>query len=67
MPRLNVLKGKLLENGKTYLDCATVLGISISAFNEKMNGKTKFNIEEANSLANFINLSKDERLNIFFS
>lgn len=65
MANLNVLKGKLTEHDKTYRNCATVLGISTTAFCEKMNGKSKFKVEEAQKLSEFISLSEEERINIF--
>lgn len=65
MPKLNALKGKLVEKNKRYYECANQLGISVTTFCDKMNGKSKFNVEEANALANFIGLSDEEKVNIF--
>lgn len=65
MPKLNALKGKLVEKNKRYSECANQLGISVTTFSDKMNGKSKFNVEEANALANFIGLSDEEKVNIF--
>lgn len=67
MPNLNALKGRLREKEKTYARCAAELGISTTAFSEKMNGKSKFTVEEANSLACFLNLSNREKVEIFLN
>lgn len=67
MPKLNTLKGKLLEKRKTYNECAAELGVSVTTFSDKMNGKSKFNVEEANILANFIGLSDVEKIDIFLN
>ena len=63
---LKKLKGKLVEKGKTYNDCATHLGITTNTFNSKINGKTRFYIEEINSLAEFLELTLEEKADIFF-
>ena len=39
MPDLNKLKGIMVENGKTYVDGARVIGCSVTSFSAKMNGK----------------------------
>ena len=67
MPKLDMLKGKLLEKHKKYADCAGELNISITSFSDKMNGKSKFNIEEANSLAKYIGLTNKEKIDIFLN
>ena len=65
MAKLNVLKGKLTEKNATYADCAKELGISITTFSKKMNGQSKFTVDEANKISCFINLSGAEKINIF--
>ena len=67
MAKLNKLKGKLIEKNKKYIECANELGISITTFSDKMNGKRKFNVEEANTLANYIGLSDKEKVDIFLN
>ena len=67
MTNLNMLKGKLKEKNKTYNECAAELGISTTSFNEKMNGKSRFKVEEAQVLSNFISLSENERIAIFLT
>lgn len=60
------LKGILSEKGKSYADCARAIGISVTSFSNKMNGIRKFSIPEANDLSNYLNLTKEENLLIFF-
>ena len=67
MIKLDVLKGKLREKGKTYKDCATYLSISPLTFHNKINGETEFSTVEASKLSNFLGLTEDEKLNIFFN
>ena len=62
MPHLDILKGKLVEKNKTYADCAGKLSMSITSFNDKMNGKRKFTVEEANDLSIFLNLNNHEKI-----
>lgn len=59
------LKGKLTELKRTYEDCAKVLGISVTAFSNKMNGDSTFKLPEVNKLCEFLGLSDDEKVRIF--
>lgn len=59
------LKGKLLERGKTYADCAAHLGISVTSISNKLNDKSILDISEANDLSNFLELTERERIDIF--
>lgn len=63
----NVLKGKLLQNGKTYKDCADAIGVSVTTFSDKMNGKRVFSVEEANKLSTYVGLNHNERVEIFLT
>ena len=65
--KLRVLKGKLREQEKTYADCAKQMGISITTFSEKINGRRKFTVEEANDLSNFLQLTDKEKVDIFLN
>jgi transcriptional regulator with XRE-family HTH domain len=62
---LDKLRGKLTEKRKTYKDCAKHLNITITAFSNKMNGKSKFYIDEINKLASLLELTNEEKINIF--
>ena len=61
----NKLKGKLKEMGLTYEDCAKELGMSIAAFNNKMNGTSKFTIPEAQQLSQVAKMTDEEKVLIF--
>lgn len=59
------LKGKLTELKKTYKDCAEVLGISITSFSDKMNGKSTFKLPEIIKLCDYLELNDAEKNRIF--
>lgn len=63
---LKKLKGKITEQETSYAKCADKIGVSVTTFSDKMNGKRKFYVEEANELSNFLNLSVQDRFEIFF-
>ncbi len=54
--QLQKLKGYLKEKNKTYADCAEALGISITSFSSKINGKSNFDIVEVNKLVKFLEM-----------
>lgn len=62
---LNKLKGRIREGNKTYRDCAGTIGISLASFNSKINGKSRFYIDELEELGNFLNMTGDEKAEIF--
>ena len=64
---LDKLKGKLVEKKKTYEDCSNILGITVTAFSNKMNSKSKFYIDEINKLSEFLDLSSIEKIDIFLN
>lgn len=45
------LKGLMMENNFTQNQMAKILGISVSTFNQKINGKSDFTIQEAKKIA----------------
>ncbi len=59
------LKGALRQKNKTYEDCAKELNMSTTAFFNKINGVSRFYVEEANALANFLDLDYRDRKEIF--
>ncbi len=61
------LKGKLIENKKTYRDCAQVLGCSITTVNNKMQGKIPFDCWEAERISDWLGLTDSEKIDIFFN
>lgn len=62
---LDKLKGKLVENKKTYADASQFLGVSITTFTKKMNHQTAFTVIEAKALCEFLGLN-DEEFKIIF-
>ncbi len=64
---LQKLKGYLVEKGYTYEQSAKIIGISVTAFNQKINGKRRFYLEELNLLADTINMPKEDRIRIFLN
>ncbi len=61
------LKGLLTEKKKTYEDCAKELNISVTSFNDKINGRRAFSCWEATKLSSYLGLDYQERANIFLS
>lgn len=63
----NKLKGYLREKNKSYIDCASAIGVTITTFSKKMNGKTKFNIAEINDLVAYLDMDYKTAMEIFFN
>lgn len=59
------LKGKIKEEDKTYEECASAIGISTTTFCNKINGISKFYIDELENLGNFLNMTSAEKHAIF--
>lgn len=66
MPKLDKLKKRIKESNKSYRVLANALGISTSAFNNKMNGRSAFDIIEASQLSSILDISPQE-ITIFFT
>ena len=62
---LDKLKGKMRENNLSQEEVAKKIGLSLSAFNNKINGKVNFDIKEAEAIGTILNLTDDEKINIF--
>lgn len=62
---LDKLKGKMRENNLSQEELAKKIGLSLSAFNNKINGKVNFDIKEAEAIGTILNLTDDEKINIF--
>lgn len=60
------LKGILREKKINYETLAQYLEMSISALSNKINGKSVFDILEANKIAEFIEIPKEEIPRYFF-
>lgn len=59
------LKGLIKERGKTYKECAKVLGISGFQFGKKVNGEVGFWLSELAILAGFLKMTEAEFFAIF--
>ncbi|MDU1252905.1 MAG: helix-turn-helix transcriptional regulator [Peptostreptococcaceae bacterium] len=51
---VNILKSLRVKQGLKQQDVANYLGITVSAYNYKENGKRKFSIDEAIKLARLL-------------
>lgn len=51
---VNILKSLRVKQGLKQQDVANYLGITLSAYNYKENGKRKFNVDEAIKLARLL-------------
>ena len=65
--KTNKLKGMLVEKKKSQAECAKVIGITVQNFNLKINGKSSFKLDEAEKLGNFLEMTEEEKLDIFLS
>lgn len=65
MVDINKLKGKLVEKKKTYEGAAKAIGISVTAFNNKMQGRSMFDCAEAVILGDWLGLTNEEKVDIF--
>jgi len=53
------IKGLMGSNNMKQIDVAKALGISVNAFNMKLNNKSKFNENEVKDMAVFFNVEVD--------
>lgn len=60
------LKGILREKKINYETLAKYLKMSISALSNKINGKSVFDILEANKIAEFVGIAREEIPRYFF-
>lgn len=64
---INKLKAIYTELGYNQKTLSEATGISYNTLNSKINLKSKFNIDEANLLCNFLNIPDDKKIEIFLS
>ncbi len=63
---MNLLRGKIRENGLAQSDVAVKIGMDPSTFSRKVSSKgLKFTVGEMHSIANVLHLSNDECRDIF--
>lgn len=65
--KINKLKGKMREKKVPYKKCADFLGISNTTVNDKINGKTRFYVDEIEQLSILLELTLEEKIDIFLS
>ena len=61
------LRGLMAERGLEVVKLASILGISRQATSDKINGKSKISLTDAQTISKALNMSKEERDLIFFS
>ena len=65
MPNLLKLKGRIKEKNQTYFKLADKIGISASAFNNKINGRSSFDIIEASQLSAILDIPPEDIIYFF--
>ena len=61
------IRGLMVERGVEVSKLASILGISRQAMSEKLNGRSKISLLDAQKIAVALSMTKDERDTIFFS
>lgn len=61
------LRGLMAERGLEVTKLAGILGISRQATSDKINGKSKISLTDAQTISKALNMSQEERDVIFFS
>ena len=61
----NKLKGIMRERGITQKNMANELGITVQAFNAKLNGRSRFVVDEAMQMVQYLNI--ENPVEIFLS
>ena len=51
------LKAKIVENGFNQATISEKIGISLAAFNNKLNGKSSFTISEADKICDVLSIT----------
>lgn len=65
--KLNLLKAKLSEKGKSQTQIMKILGLKYTATNLRFNGHIKFRPKEIAKIKDFLELTNDEVVEIFLS
>jgi len=67
MIKLDVLKGRIVENRTNYTECSKAIGVSLTTFSAKMNKQREFSVSQATKLSEHLKLSNEEKFNIFLT
>lgn len=63
----DMLNGAIVRSGLTQMEVARQIGLSIAAFNNKINNKSEFKASEIVMLTIILKLTRDEAYSIFFA
>lgn len=66
MVKVNLLKAHMALKGKSISEIINLLKISKSTMYRKLNGESEFTRKEILLLINFLDISNEEAMNIFF-
>ena len=61
------LKGLMAERGLTVVELSHMLGVSRQSASDKVNGKTKISLTDAQTIAKALHMDKEERDLVFFN
>lgn len=67
MVNTNKLKGRIIEKGYSVATLAKAIGVDKSTFYRKLGGECPFTIQDADRIADVLQLTPDEAVAIFFS
>lgn len=67
MVNVNKLKGKIAEEDITLNDLASALNMSYDTLNRRMKNGDKFTVKEANGIVEYLGLSTEDAVAIFFA
>lgn len=67
MVNTNKIKGRIVELGMSNKVVAVTLGIALSTVSQKINNVRPMSLEEAEKLANLLNISANEFTRYFFT
>ncbi|MBE7092747.1 MAG: helix-turn-helix transcriptional regulator [Clostridiales bacterium] len=66
MTNTTEIKKRLVQNGLTQSKCARIMGISLTSFNSKINGKNDWTVSEIEKLCTVLKIPKGEVIKCFF-
>ena len=61
------LKAQIVLRGKTAGEVTKAIGMSHGSWHNRLNGKVSFTLEEIVKLAEYLGMSKDDVMQIFFA
>lgn len=67
MLNLHKIRGLMAERDLTVVELAKYLGVSRQSASDKIHGKVKITLTDAQIIAKALNMTKEERDSIFFT